>query len=95
MRVLIADDHDLLRDTLVMFLESKDDIETSAAANLAQAHHLIEAEPRFDLILLDLNMPGMHGLTGLRKTLHMKQGQRVALLSGDATKDVVEQALEE
>jgi two-component system nitrate/nitrite response regulator NarL len=95
MRVLIADDHDLLRDTLVMFLESKDDIETSAAANLAQAHHLIEAEPRFDLILLDLNMPGMHGLTGLRKTLHMKHGQRVALLSGDATKDVVEQALEE
>jgi two-component system nitrate/nitrite response regulator NarL len=95
MRVLIADDHDLLRDTLVMFLESKDDIETSAAANLAQAHHLIEAEPRFDLILLDLNMPGLHGLTGLRKTLHMKQGQRVALLSGDATKDVVEQALEE
>lgn len=95
MRVLIADDHDLLRDTLVMFLESKDDIETRAAADLAQAHHLIEAEPRFDLILLDLNMPGMHGLSGLRQTLHMKQGQRVALLSGDASKHVVEQALEE
>lgn len=94
MRILIADDHDLLRDTLVLFLEAQGDIETRTAADLLGAHKLIETEERFDLILLDLNMPGMNGLEGLKKTLVMNEGQRVALLSGEATRDIAEQALE-
>lgn len=94
MRVLIADDHDLLRDTLVMFLEAQGDIQTRSAADLAAAHVLVEQEERFDLILLDLNMPGMNGLDGLKQTIAMKGGQRVALLSGEATKEIAEQALE-
>ncbi|AUH33065.1 LuxR C-terminal-related transcriptional regulator [Paracoccus tegillarcae] len=94
MRVLIADDHDLLRDTLVLFLEANGDIQTSAAADLAGAHRLIELEDPFDLILLDLNMSGMNGLDGLKTTLEMKGGQRVALLSGEATREIAERALE-
>lgn len=94
MRVLIADDHDLLRDTLTLFLESQGDIEIKTAANLATAQKLIENEAPFDLILLDLNMPGMNGLKGLKQTLEMKQGQRVALMSGEATKEIAEKALD-
>jgi len=95
MRVLIADDHDLLRDTLVMFLQSQGDIETETAADLPGAHRLIaSAETPFDLVLLDLNMPGMNGLDGLNATMALDGPQRVALLSGEATRDIVEQALE-
>ncbi|WP_176250803.1 response regulator transcription factor [Sulfitobacter sp. HGT1] len=94
MRVLIADDHDLLRDTLAMFLEAKGDIVVSQAANLSEAHQLIETQDPYDLILLDLNMPGMNGLDGLRTTIAMNGGQRVALLSGEATREIAEQALE-
>lgn len=94
MRVLIADDHDLLRDTLVLFLESQGDVQTSVAGDLAGACKLIETEYPFDLVLLDLNMPGMNGLEGLKHALALKGGQRVALLSGEATREIAEQALE-
>lgn len=94
MRILIADDHGLLRDTLVMFLETQGEIEARTAADLAGAHKLIADEPRFDLIMLDLNMPGMNGLEGLKATIALDGGQRVALISGEATRDIAEQALE-
>lgn len=94
MHILIADDHDLLRDTLVMYLEGQGDFTTSSAANLAEAHRLIDSDAAFDLILLDFNMPGMNGLAGLRQTIARTTGCPVALLSGEASRQVVEQALE-
>lgn len=94
MRILIADDHDLLRDTLVLFLENEGGIETVAVGTLAEAVARIEADANYDLILLDFNMPGMNGLDGLRSTLKIGEGQRVALISGEATKQIAEDALE-
>ncbi|WP_394152900.1 response regulator transcription factor [Loktanella salsilacus] len=94
MRVLIADDHDLLRDTLVMFLESQGDIETASVGTFEEACSRIEADAPYDLVLLDYNMPGMNGLDGLRKAIGLKGGQRVALISGEATRQIAEDALE-
>ncbi|WPZ23611.1 response regulator transcription factor (plasmid) [Sulfitobacter faviae] len=94
MRILIADDHDLLRDTLALFFQAQSDIETHVASDLPSACKMIENDPPYDLVLLDLNMPGMNGLEGLKHALSLEGGQRVALLSGEATRDVVEQALE-
>jgi len=93
MKILIADDHDLLRDTLVMFLQGEGNIETVTASDFDAAMACVDTKGPFDLIMLDYNMPGMSGLNGLKKTLEYNGGQRVALMSGIATKNVAEEAL--
>lgn len=94
MRILIADDHDLLRDTLVMYLEGSGDFQIRAASTYAQARDMISTEERFDLVLLDFNMPGMQGIATLREAMALDGGQRVALISGEASREIAEEALE-
>ncbi|WP_421907138.1 response regulator [Mameliella sp.] len=94
MRILIADDHDLLRDTLVAFLGATDGLQGGTAASYAEAVTRIREDERYDLVLLDYKMPGMAGLDSLREALTIDGGQRVALISGEATREIAEQALE-
>ena len=93
MRLLIADDHDLLRDTLVSFIAGAGGIETETAADLDSTLARIATDGPFDLVLLDYGMPGMHGLDGLRRAMAAHPGQRVALMSGTAAREVAEEAL--
>lgn len=93
MRILIADDHELLRDTLVLYLENEGGIETDSVGTLKDAIETIKSSEAFDLVLLDYNMPGMNGLSGLEEALETNGGQKVALISGEATKQIAETAL--
>ncbi|ANT62389.1 DNA-binding response regulator [Salipiger sp. CCB-MM3] len=93
MRILIADDHDLLRDTLVMFFETASDITVVTAASFGEAEQMINRKGPFDLVLLDFNMPQMGGLMGLETLLKRPDAPRVALISGEARRDVAEKAL--
>lgn len=93
MKILIADDHDLLRDTLVLFVEGEGSIESVTASNLDEALAIMDAQGPFDLIMLDYNMPGMSGLNGLKRALTHNGENKVALMSGIATRSVAEEAL--
>src|SRR5512137_1872623 len=70
--ILIADDHDVVRDGLRLILESEDDFEVvGEAANGAEAVRLCsEVQPQ--VVLMDLRMPGMDGLTAIK---HIRQQQ--------------------
>ena len=93
MKILIADDHVLLTDTLTMFLEEQGNVACSTATDLEGALAKIETEGPFDLIILDYNLSGMSGLSGLKKAIAYKGSQRVALISGTAARSVAEEAL--
>jgi CheY-like chemotaxis protein len=60
MRILIADDHDLLRDTLELWFR-QENIDVALARDLPSALQIIEESAPFDLVLLDYSMPGMNG----------------------------------
>lgn len=94
MRILLADDHELVRDTIRAFLENQGGFELSVAEDLPGARALIEAEGPFDLVLLDYAMPGMDGLLGLDQARALNVGQPVALMSGTANKSVAQEALD-
>lgn len=92
MRLLIADDHKLLRDTLCTFLEQESDIEIVTAGDINEASQILANAEKFDLVLLDYDMPGMNALDGLRKILHLPDAPPVALFSGMAPRAMVERA---
>ncbi len=65
-RVLIADDHPLFRNALKLALDAcVDSAEVLEAEDLEQTRTQLADRRDIDLLLLDLHMPGSHGLTGL------------------------------
>lgn len=93
MRVLIADDHELVLDTLVAYVEATGGIEVETAPDFPSAQKKIRDSRPFDLVLLDLNMPGMDGLKGLEAAIAMDGAARVALITGESSRDLAEKAL--
>ncbi|SHH41385.1 two component transcriptional regulator, LuxR family [Cognatiyoonia sediminum] len=94
LKILIADDHELVRDTLAAFLEKENDIEVTSVEDLTAAIKTIKGGIRFDLVLLDYSMPGMNGLDGLEQAIEESIGRPVAVMSGTAPKAIAQEALD-
>ena len=93
-RVLIADDHQLLRDMLESYLRAEGGFAVALASDVDSAVAAIADGPPFDLVLLDYSMPGMNGFLGLERVIAANGGRPVALMSGIAPDAVAERAIE-
>lgn len=94
MKLLLADDHTLFRDALVQYIErAEPTAKVILAKDFYQAEEALAQGHQIDLVLLDLRMPGMNGLEGLRIIREKFPQTRVALMSGVAEKNDVQAAL--
>jgi DNA-binding NarL/FixJ family response regulator len=66
LKVLLVDDHALAREGLCMALEITDEIACTEADSAERSLELLEAGTAFDLVLMDIAMPGMSGLDALK-----------------------------
>ena len=92
-RVLFADDHDLVRETISQYLETSADLDISQSYDLNDTLAKIRNEGPFDLVLLDLTMPGMTMPDGLSACLDANKPRPVALLTGTASQEAKYRAL--
>ena len=92
-RVCIVDDHPMVAEGIQSILESYDDIDVVGTCNSARSaiDQLDRLNP--DVILMDLNMPDMGGLTATEIILEQRPGTRILVLSMHDTPDYISSAL--
>lgn len=80
MKVLVVDDHAVVRDGLRRLLVTLPNVEISEAATGREALSFVQRQP-FDLILLDLHLPGIGGIELLRRLLLVSPSVRIIVFS--------------
>ncbi|NKQ37585.1 MAG: response regulator transcription factor [Chloroflexi bacterium] len=79
--VLIVDDHPIVRQGMEMFLETQEQVKViGLAENGEEAVHLVNAAPP-DVVLMDLNMPGMDGIEATRQIRQISPQTQVVVLT--------------
>jgi DNA-binding NarL/FixJ family response regulator len=80
----LADDHHLVREALAYYLrQTSPGVEVDEAATLEEALGSAETGGPFDVVILDLRMPGMNGLLGLDRMRQRLPDVPVVILSGN------------
>lgn len=92
MRMLLADDHDLFRESVAAMLTAEGGVVVVSVSRLDAALDSLKREA-FDLVLLDYQMPGMNGFEGLMQVLAIAPRVPVAVMSGTTRRDLAEEAL--
>ena len=81
MKALIVDDHQMVREILSRYF-AEIDVSVIEAEDFVSAFAAITRQPEFDLILLDIRMPGVDGFTTLATLRRLFPALRIAILSG-------------
>lgn len=95
MLVLIADDHALFRYGISLALQGLyKDVTILQASSAGEAHRMAQETPDIDLILLDLMMPGLNGISELKKYIETLPPVPVVVVSGSRQRSTIKSAIE-
>jgi len=92
-RILLADDHKIVREGLVALLEKESDIEVIAVAEDGRTAVQLAQDLLPDVAVIDIGMPGMNGIETTRCITVENPGTRVLVLSMHSARRYVFEAL--
>lgn len=93
-RVLIVDDHAIVRNGLAQLLETTDDLELVGAARDGEQAVTMAAELQPDVILMDLSMPGTDGIAATGQIVAANPSAHVLVLTSFSDKTRILDALQ-
>ncbi|MGK5678117.1 response regulator transcription factor [Actinoplanes sp. URMC 104] len=80
-RVVVADDQELVRDAFALILQAQDDIEVVGTAGDGRAAVQLVERTRPDVVLLDIRMPVLDGIQATRAIVAARSRSRVLILT--------------
>src|SRR3990172_5800624 len=80
-RILIADDHGVLRAGLIALLNAEPDLQVVGEANTAEEALRMAIELSPDLVLMDISLPDLDGIEATRRIVEARPGMRVLMLT--------------
>ncbi len=93
-RILIADDHSVVRAGLRALLEQRDNFRVVAEASTGEEAVQRAQEYRPDVAVLDIRMPGLSGIEACRRIVDTVQGCRVVMLTSYAEDELLLAAID-
>ncbi|KUK14596.1 MAG: response regulator transcription factor [Synergistetes bacterium] len=80
-RVMLVDDHLILRDGLRRLFETEEDIEVVADASTGEEAIRLVRERDVDVVVMDISMPGLGGMRAIRKMREIKPEIKIVVLT--------------
>ncbi|MBT1674253.1 response regulator transcription factor [Curtobacterium flaccumfaciens] len=93
-RVVVADDHPIVRSGIVALLQDADDVEVVGQASDGRAAVTVALAERPDVVLMDLRMPVLDGDAATAEILAADPGVRVLILTTYESDDQILAAIE-
>jgi DNA-binding NarL/FixJ family response regulator len=93
-RVLLAEDHSVVRDGLERLLATTDDIEVVAGAEDGARAVELAAEHRPDVVLMDISMPNLNGIEATKRIVAANEDVQVVVLTSFADRPQIVAALD-